>query len=548
MKEDLLAKIEDLGQDLPANTLDQLIDELGGPSLVSEMTGRKGRVVMDDKTGEFRYESRSTDETVSLEMLNCTEKERFMNGEKNVAIISEAASSGISLQADRRVKNKKRRVHMTLELPWSADRAIQQFGRTHRSNQVSAPEYILLISDLAGEHRFASIVAKRLESLGALTHGDRRATESRDLSRFNIDNKYGRAALEATFKAIMGYEQPIVKPPSDYRGDFFKDIADGLVGVGLITQSEDNPGFLTLDKGYNDMSKFLNRILGMHVEKQNLLFKYFSDTLAAIISQAKRTGRYDQGILDVGMTQEDHVELVKTHTFVRKHATGTAKIELHVLQVERGMSWEAALARNSELTGADEGFWLSHQVRNNKKTAILALMDESSRKLKSNVAADKRKDAKLFYVYRPNTGQQVKQETLSELKKKYKYVSPDECEPHWNAQFKSSAKVCSHAYWKGNCKNRTLGLECEVGVRRKTYNVLTGSVLSVWTAVESVLSSDGQKKGQHAKMQVVRMRLEEGRRIVGTLIPGTAMDPLIRTLKAGAESSDTYIQEVTIDD
>ena len=40
--------------------------------------------------------------------------------------------------------------------------------------------------------------------------------------RFNIDNKYGRVALEATFKAIMGYEQPIVKPPSDYRGDFFK--------------------------------------------------------------------------------------------------------------------------------------------------------------------------------------------------------------------------------------------------------------------------------------------------------------------------------------
>ena len=63
------------------------------------------------------------------------------------------------------------------------------------------------------------------------------------------------------------------------------------MGVGLITQSEDMPGMLTLDKGYNDMSKFLNRILGLPVNLQNMLFQYFSDTLAAIITAAKRSGR-----------------------------------------------------------------------------------------------------------------------------------------------------------------------------------------------------------------------------------------------------------------
>lgn len=66
-------------------------------------------------------------------------------------------------------------------------------------------------------------MAKRLESLGALTHGDRRATESRDLSKYNLDTKFGHQALEITLKSIAGIAQPSVKS-EEYDEEFFKSM------------------------------------------------------------------------------------------------------------------------------------------------------------------------------------------------------------------------------------------------------------------------------------------------------------------------------------
>ena len=210
----------------PKNMLDELIHKLGGPQAVAEMTGRKGRMVQDH-LGVVEYELRAEID-VPTEKLNLVEKDRFMSGEKLIAIISEAASSGISLQSDKRVLNTRPRLHITLELPWSADRAIQQFGRTHRSNQVHPPQYVFVISNLGGERRFASTVAKRLESLGALTHGDRRATETQDLTSFNMDTKYGRRAVRSVLRAVEQFEDPLVPFPKNYPGDFCSDVLGKL--------------------------------------------------------------------------------------------------------------------------------------------------------------------------------------------------------------------------------------------------------------------------------------------------------------------------------
>jgi len=183
---------------LPPNPLDTLIDRLGGMDEVAELTGRKMRLVRDTNTNKVFLQPRTVNGE-SQEEQNQHERDEFMSDAKRIAVISEAASAGISLQADKRVKNQRQRVHFTLELPWSADKAIQQLGRTHRSNQVHGPEYRFLISSVGGERRFASAVAKRLEGLGALTQGDRRATvgaQGLGLTTFNVDNKYGRTALK----------------------------------------------------------------------------------------------------------------------------------------------------------------------------------------------------------------------------------------------------------------------------------------------------------------------------------------------------------------
>lgn len=44
---------------------------------------------------------------------------------------------------------------------------------------------------------------------------------------------------------------------------------------------------------------WLNRVLAMTLEDQDLIFTYFTNTLDAVIRAAKSRGEYDQGIMSV---------------------------------------------------------------------------------------------------------------------------------------------------------------------------------------------------------------------------------------------------------
>ena len=339
-KEELLQRVSEL--DLPGSALDVLIDELGGPQQVAEMTGRSHRMVRKDG-GKFAYEQRGKSDG-DLERVNVTECRAFQDGKKLVGIISDAASVGISLHAKKDGKNERRRMHLTIELPWSADKAVQQLGRTHRSNQSSAPMYKLVVSELGGEKRFVSAVARRLQSLGALTKGDRRAASGQDLQEFNLQTAMGTAALKKVFASIdEGIVLPL-KGPGEVSVLFawsvvskycctdnssfdrtlctrtrWKTCSVRLISlildwaarsrrpvcvrahaqshVHVNEYAREDCAFYAKRFSLNllhifagNVGRFLGRLLGLSVEVQNTLFNYFMDCLSHDIAVAEKVG------------------------------------------------------------------------------------------------------------------------------------------------------------------------------------------------------------------------------------------------------------------
>jgi hypothetical protein len=366
--------------ELPPNPLDVLIDELGGVDQVAEMTGRKSRIIRDLILKDFIYTKRSSN-GIPLDQQNINERNLFMQGRKNVAIISEAASSGISLHADKRFGNQRRRVHITLELPWSADRAIQQLGRSHRSNQSSSPQYYLLISPQGGEKRFAAAVCKRLESLGALTQGDRRATvgsKTLHLDQFQLDTRYGREALNALISYLIGqlaingltkyvsnlpkviarevfeYEEEqkasglLIVPPTD--GANNPDVnpiqqqnrVSLLSLVAVISRYLTRVGLPPNVLRSATIPRFLNRMLGLPSAWQKCLFDIFYNILEDVIRAAKRQGSYDAGIFEIPGGKKKHIIELPTTVWKSSHnQTKEEELVRHfTIDVDRSCLWE----------------------------------------------------------------------------------------------------------------------------------------------------------------------------------------------------------------
>jgi hypothetical protein len=254
--------------------LDQIVQRFG-TDIVAEVTGRSRRIVR--KTSA--HGDRLVVETRAASA-NLAETSAFMDDKKRILVFSDAGGTGRSYHADLSARNQRLRVHYLLEPGWKADAAIQGLGRTNRTNQKQPPLFRPITTDVKAEKRFLSTIARRLDTLGAITRGQRQ-TGGQGLFRpeDNLESIYARDALRQLYTLL----------------------ARGKIEGCSLERFEEATGLKLMDaNGLKDdlppITTFLNRLLALTIELQGVLFTAFERGLDSKIAGAVASGVYDIGL------------------------------------------------------------------------------------------------------------------------------------------------------------------------------------------------------------------------------------------------------------
>ena len=452
LRAELLDKLSVL--EVPEHPLDQLVNYFGVEN-VAEMTGRKKRLIRT-VNGPLEYRPRQLP-GVPSKLINLYEKNAFQNGDKRIAIMSEVASTGDSLHAGCNVGNKQRRLHIAAELKWSADKQIQDFGRTHRTGQVAPPVYLLVFTELGGEKRFSATIARRLGNMGALTKGDRRAEKAGNLDKYNLESREGRSALNVVLTGIMRGREI----------DGLDDAMQALRDMGLVKTVDGEEKVPDSEK--TNIPRFLNRLLSLEVERQNALFDYFYSIFLETIEYLKQKGKLDDGMEDLkalSVAVSDAPQILNSDPLTGAR-TVYYKLDLKVATTPAKYNDMAA----SEI----------HQFFQDRKDGSFIAV----RRTLSHTDPETGERYQMFSITKP-VSRNVAYVRESELNQRYRVVPKTRAEPWWL-----------------NEESRIPAFE------NRTVHLLSGALLPIWKYLKTL---------SHDALNIVRTTTDEGTRLVGVRI------------------------------
>ena len=398
--------------------LDTLLERFGADR-VAEVTGRSRRLV-SSTGGRQKLERRSP-------RSNIVEAEAFMRGDKRVLVFSDAGGTGRSYHACLDAVNRARRVHYLLEPGWRADAAIQGLGRTHRTRQASAPLFRPVTTDVRGERRFISTIARRLDALGALTRGQRQ-TGGQNLfdPADNLESRYAKEALTSWYHLLHAGKLSSVSFAS------FQALS------GLRLESEGG----SLREDLPPIQRWLNRLLALRIAMQNAIFEEFMGLVEARVAAAREAGTLDIGVETVSVETFDILEDRVLRTDPRSGAT------THLLTLD--------LRRRQRVIGAAR----IDQLRASRPDALPMLNRRSggsALRLKArSLTSDEGLSVARFELLRPTRRDYIACDQLVETS----------WEPAGRSDFLGS--------WEAEVR------EAKATLQRETIHLATGLLLPIW--------------------------------------------------------------------
>ena len=455
----------------PSSPIDMIINAFG-TDLVAENTGRSSRVInVDGKNVQQRLSNNTRSADV----------EAFQNGKKRIMIFSEAGGTGKSYHASKAAKNQPQRVHYLLEAGWKASTAVQGFGRSHRSNQVSAPIFKLVTTDLKGQSRFISTIAKRLAQLGSLTKGQRQAGSQGMFSEDdNLENAFSATVLKSYITALA-------------KGGI-NDITNGkeiISKLGLNVYSSDG----SINQNSDDLTsinKFLNRILSLEYDEQNKVFDEFDSQLKMATAEAEQNGTLDKGMENY---KADKVSVKETKTVHTDKLSGAETLYYSLVADKKIKKNEFSDIQSD--SPRFKGFYQNKANGGVRAITQIANKTDSNGNVVSRFKAEGQEYGKTVYL----SEQQVSQ--------------------RWNKIDNETAK----ALW-----NKRLAELPEY--RQENVHLISGAVLPVWD------------KLPETNIKVYRILTDNGDVLIGRVISENAIDSILRRLGANRTKDKVDVSSV----
>ena len=493
-KEKLLLDLGSLR--VPDGPLEILVNHYG-PEAVAEVTGRKQRVVnKPDETGRVKkvLEKRGAD-------ANVAEANSFQSGKKKILIFSQAGGTGRSYHDDKTADrvddtgrlgiggNGARRSHYLVQAGWRADTAVQGFGRTHRTNQWTAPIFHLVTTDLEGQKRFISSIARRLGQLGALTKGERRTGDQGMFGlQDNLESDEAKAGLVQLFRDIHD---------GKVEGFNEDDLAEQM---GLVIAGPD--GGLRAD--LPPMTQFLNRVLSLKVDDQNRVFNEFATRFRDIVDRAAAAGTLDAG---TETYKADKIVKLSDQVVYTDPNSGAETRHVHLQTHNRNypVSFNDIMSGQSSTTGwqAPEFF-----IRNKRSGYISAVAPTTFTKVEPNGEVTEH-----WRVATPISWEYIPKDTLADSTR----------EKTGNLERVTNLAE-ARALWDDRVAKTPEFREADL-------HIITGAILPIWDRLS------GQPK-------IFRLQTDDGERMLGRVVDNKVINQTLERL--GAEGVKLNIKPADV--